>query len=261
MGQQGQKRKQTDDLLASDESEVESEPDEEQERKAMVTKILKEGVMSPDSKGHANVAPKDLSPKPMADDTAQRTLDLEGTKETAQRVDNAPPADDFGEMTMGLPLSTKDSETMTTSGEKEESHELSKSQSKRMRKKQKIQEMGQRIESSAPTLFLSDAPQKETSTVPVVIVHPFQSAGLTTPDPLTTGPNSPSSKAPPPMSTAESILLVDLEALMVTKVSQGKAFAFLFFFFGSSEMLTKQPFSDFTLCRRRRSLRSGAKGS
>ncbi|KAG0316108.1 hypothetical protein BG000_004983 [Podila horticola] len=77
LGQQGQKRKQTDDLLASDESEVESEPDEEQERKAMVAKIMKEGVMSPDAKGHANVAPKDPPPKPMADDTAQRTLDLE----------------------------------------------------------------------------------------------------------------------------------------------------------------------------------------
>ncbi|KAG0082396.1 RNA-binding region-containing protein 3 [Podila epicladia] len=143
--QQGQKRKQTDDLLASDESEVESEPDEEQERKALVTKMMQEGVLSPDAKCHAHVgALKDPPPKPVADGTTQRTLDLDDAKETARMSDNAPPADDSHETTMDvdqetacptamsncisseLTVPSKDSEAFITSGEKEESHGLSK---------------------------------------------------------------------------------------------------------------------------------------
>ncbi|KAF9295402.1 hypothetical protein BGZ74_010830 [Mortierella antarctica] len=143
--QQGQKRKQTDGLLASDESEVESEPDEEQGRKALVAKMMQDGVLSPDAKCHAHVGVlKDPPPKPVADGAAQRTLDPEDTKEMARMSGNAPPADDSRETTMDvgqetahpktnaqhvsskLPRPSKDGETIATSGEKEESHELSK---------------------------------------------------------------------------------------------------------------------------------------
>ncbi|KAF9330615.1 hypothetical protein BG006_006432, partial [Podila minutissima] len=143
--QQGQKRKQTDDLLASDESEVESEPDEEQERKALVAKMMQEGILSPDAKCRAHVGVlKDPPLKPEADDAAQRALDLEDTKEMARMSGNASPADDSRETTMDvgqetahpkanalhvsskLPRPSKDSETIATSGEKEESPELSK---------------------------------------------------------------------------------------------------------------------------------------
>ncbi|KAG0028538.1 hypothetical protein BGZ82_008397 [Podila clonocystis] len=144
LSQQGQKRKQEDDLLASDESEVESEPDEEQERKVLVAKMMQEGVLSPDAKSHAYVGVlKDSPSKPVADDTAQRTLDLEDAKEMARMSDNAPLANDSGETTMDIDQELADpnanarhvfeklslpsnSETAATSGEKEESQGLSK---------------------------------------------------------------------------------------------------------------------------------------
>ncbi|KAG0073299.1 hypothetical protein BGZ92_003892 [Podila epicladia] len=244
--QQGQKRKQTDDLLASDESEVESEPDEEQERKALVTKMMQEGVLSPDAKCHAHVgALKDPPPKPVADGTTQRTLDLDDAKETARMSDNAPPADDSHETTMDvdqetacptaisncisseLTVPSKDSEAFITSGEKEESHGLSKSQLKRLRKKQKIQELGQRIETLAPTPTLSDAPQMETPSVTgssalLTTSSQAQHKEPTSRDPSTIGSNPSSLEAPRPPSNAasEPILLADLDVLMATKASQ-----------------------------------------
>lgn len=239
--QLGQKRKQTDDLLASDESEVESEPDEEQERKAVVAKMMKEGVLSADAKGHAHVgALKDTPAKPAAVDTVQGPLDQEHVKETERISDGAPLVVDSGGTTMDIDqgaahLKLKDNETVATSGEKEESHTLSKSQLKRMRKKQKMQEMDQRTESLAPASALSDAPQRETSTAPesntLVATTSQAHVESATPDLSTNGMNPPTSEAPPPNNTAaEPIVLANLDALMATKASQGIFFDFQLLF-------------------------------
>lgn len=241
--QPGQKRKQTDDLLASDESEVESEPDEEHERKVLVTKMMQERVLSADAKGHAHVgALKDTPAKPAAVDTAQGPLDQEHVKETARISDEAPLAADSGGSTMDIDqeaahLKPKDSETVATSGEKEEPQALSKSQLKRMRKKQKMQEIDQRIEASAPAPALSDALQKETSTAPEssTLVATMSQAHVksATPEHSTLGMNPPPSEAPPPPSNtaAEPIVLTNLDALMATKASQGNFFDLLHLFF------------------------------
>lgn len=242
--QPGQKRKQTDDLLASDESEVESEPDEEQERKAVVAKMMKEGVLSADAKGHAHVgALKDTPAKPAAVDTVQGPLDQEHVKETERISDEAPLVVDSGGMDIdqgAAHLKLKDNETVATSGEKEESHTLSKSQLKRMRKKQKMQEMDQRTESLAPASALSDAPQRETSTAPesstLVATTSQAHVESATPDLSTNGMNPPTSEAPPPNNTAaEPIVLANLDALMATKASQGIfSISNLFFFLSGS---------------------------
>lgn len=232
--------------------------------------MMQEGVLSPDAKCHAHVGVlKDPPPKPVADGAAQRTLDPEDTKEMARMSGNAPPADDSRETTMDvgqetahpktnaqhvsskLPRPSKDGETIATSGEKEESHELSKSQLKRMRKKQKIQEMGQRIESLAPAPTLSDAPQMESpsatgSSALVTTNSQAQHKEPRTTNPSTIGSNPPSLEAPrPPSNTvSESILLTDLGALMATKASQGKFFLIDLYslFSGSAELLNDQTF-------------------
>ncbi|KAF9395801.1 hypothetical protein CPC16_006838 [Podila verticillata] len=231
--QPGQKRKQTDDLLASDESEVESEPDEEQERKALVTKMIQEGVLTADTKGHAHVgALKDTPAKPAAVDTTQGPLDQEHVKEAARISDEALLAADSGGSTMDIDqeaahLKPKDSETVATFGEKEEPHALSKSQLKRMRKKQKMQEMEQRIESLASAPALLDALQKETSTAPEssTLVAMSQAHMKSVTSKLSTlGVIPPPSEAPPPPplsnTAAEPIVLTNLDALMATKESQ-----------------------------------------